>query len=419
MNEAARRPSPLPVIGCRARLAARVVAASTTADRNSALLAMAAAIEQAERDILDANARDLAASSAAAPLLDRLRLTDKRIAAMAEALREIAALPDPVGEITGLCYRPSGIQVGRMRVPLGVVGMIYEARPNVTVEAAALCLKSGNAVILRGGSDALASNRVLVRCLRQGLAETGVAEDAIQFIDSPDRALAVQLTQLDDSVDVIIPRGGRGLVETVCRNASVPVIRHLDGNCHVYVDAAADPVKAIDILANAKAQRPGTCNAAESLLIHMAAAETILPEAGAALGRLGVELRGCPRTRRYLPDAVPAEEADFTTEYLDLVASVKVVDDVDEAIAHINRYGSGHSDAIVTENMDTAWRFLREVDSGSVLVNASTRLADGGEYGLGAEIGISSNKLHVRGPVGLDGLTSQKWIVLGKGHVRH
>jgi glutamate-5-semialdehyde dehydrogenase len=337
---------------------------------------------------------------------------------MIEGLRQIAALPDPVGAITDLNYRPSGIQVGRMRVPLGVIGIIYESRPNVTADAAGLCLKSGNATVLRGGSEALGSNQAIAGCIRQGLAQAGLAEDGVQVVATTDRAAVGAMIAMPDSIDVIIPRGGKGLIERISREARVPVIKHLDGVCHVYIDAAADLDKAFRIAMNAKTQRYGTCNTMETLLVDAPVAEAILPRLGAALAEKGVELRGCPLTRDLLPDALPATEADWDTEYLAPILAIRVVDGLDAAMDHIARHGSAHTDAIVTEDYGRARRFLREVDSSSVMVNASTRFADGFEYGLGAEIGISTDKFHARGPVGLEGLTSVKFVVLGDGEVR-
>ncbi|RMG28345.1 MAG: glutamate-5-semialdehyde dehydrogenase [Gammaproteobacteria bacterium] len=408
-------------LGRRAREAARAMAAAPTGAKNRALEAMAAAIEQRREQLAAENAQDLEAGRARgldAALLDRLALTPERIAAMAEGLRQIAALPDPVGAITGLDYRPSGIQVGRMRVPLGVIGIIYESRPNVTADAAGLCLKAGNAAILRGGSEAIRSNRAIAACIREGLVAAGLPETAVQVVETTDRAAVGELLRMDTYVDVIVPRGGKGLIERVARESRVPVIKHLDGICHVYIDERADLDKAERIAVNAKTQRFGTCNTMETLLVHEAVAEAILPRLAERYAEFGVELRGCPRTREILPQAVPATEEDWYTEYLAPILSIRVVPDLDAAIAHIEHYGSHHTDAIVTEDYTRARRFLREVDSSSVMVNASTRFADGFEYGLGAEIGISTDKLHARGPVGLEGLTTQKFIVLGDGHVR-
>ncbi len=415
-------------LGRAARAAARVLARAETRAKDLALIRMAEAIERNAERLLAANARDLEAAHAqglSEALIDRLTLTAKGIAGMAEGLRQIAQLPDPVGGITDLNYRPSGIQVGRMRVPLGVIGIIYEARPNVTADAAGLCLKSGNAAILRGGSEALNSNRAIAACVREGLRAAGLPETAVQVVETADRAAVGLLITLKDYVDVIVPRGGKGLIERVSAEARVPVIKHLHGNCHVYVDDRADLDKAIRIVENAKTQRYGTCNTAEGLLVARGIADVALPAIGRMLAKHGVEMRCCPEAlallqRADLPGArlVPATEQDWSEEYLAPIIAVKVVAGLDEAIEHINTYGSHHTDAIVTEDYGRARRFLREVDSSSVMVNASTRFADGFEYGLGAEIGISTDKLHARGPVGLEGLTSQKWVVLGDGHVR-
>ena len=408
-------------VGRAAREASRATARASTEAKNNALLAMAQIIRERRDDLLSANARDLEAARAAgldAAMIDRLTLSAKGIETMAQGLEQVAALPDPVGEITDMKRRPSGIQVGKMRVPLGVFGIIYEARPNVTADAAALCLKSGNAAILRGGKEALCCNQAIAACVREGLRLAGLPESAVQVIETTDREVVDHLVAMPQYVDVIVPRGGKGLIERVSKSARVPVIKHLDGNCHVYIDADADAAKALRIVANAKTQRLGTCNTAESLLVARAVAETQLSEIAAMLQEKGVEIRGCAETLALVSDAKPATEADYYAEYLAAIISVKIVDGVDEAIAHINKYSSQHTDAIVTENYTAAMKFLREVDSASVMVNASTRFADGFEYGLGAEIGISTDKFHARGPVGLDGLTSQKWIVLGDGEVR-
>jgi glutamate-5-semialdehyde dehydrogenase len=351
-------------------------------------------------------------------MLDRLELNDARIETMAEGLRQIAQLPDPVGEISGLNYRPSGIQVGRMRVPLGVIGIIYESRPNVTADAAGLCLKSGNASILRGGSEAIHSNRAIAECIQTGLAQTGLPPEAVQVVETTDRAAVSELVRMKDYVDVIVPRGGKGLIERVSEEARVPVLKHLHGVCHVYIDDAADLDKAVKVAFNAKCQRYGTCNTMETLLVARSVAERVLPPLAKLYRDEGVELRGCERTRAILPGIKAASEDDWYAEYLAPILAVRVVENVDAAIDHIAQYSSQHTDSIVTENLSHARRFLREVDSSSVMVNASTRFADGFEYGLGAEIGISTDKIHARGPVGLEGLTSQKWIVLGDGHVR-
>ncbi|TAJ17837.1 MAG: glutamate-5-semialdehyde dehydrogenase [Rugosibacter sp.] len=408
-------------IGQAARDASHAVARASTNAKNTALLAMASAIRAQRDELLAANAADLAAAKAEgldAAMMDRLTLSEKGIEAMAQGLEQVAALPDPVGEITELRRRPSGIQVGKMRVPLGVVGIIYEARPNVTADATALCLKSGNAAILRGGKEAIRSNQAIAVCVKKGLAAAGLPETAIQVIETTDRAAVGYLIAMPEFVDVIVPRGGKSLIDRISQEARVPVIKHLDGNCHVYVDVAADPQKAIAIVENAKTQRLGTCNTAESLLIARPIAASLLPKIAAMLTARGIEIRGCDETRALVKEAKPASEEDYATEYLAAIISCKVVADIDEAIAHINKYSSAHTEAIVTENYTTALRFLREVDSASVMVNASTRFADGFEYGLGAEIGISTDKFHARGPVGLEGLTSQKWIVLGNGEVR-
>jgi glutamate-5-semialdehyde dehydrogenase len=408
-------------LGRQARAASRLMAKASTAAKNAALLAMAAEIRARSAELLAANAADVAEARARgleAAMLDRLTITAKSVETMAQGLEQVAALPDPIGEISDLKYRPSGIQVGKMRVPLGVVGIIYEARPNVTADAAALCLKSGNAAILRGGKEAIRCNQAIAACVRAGLAAAGLPETAVQVVETTDRAAVGHLVAMPEFVDVIVPRGGKGLIERISREAKVPVIKHLDGNCHVYVDESADPAKALKILENAKTQRLGTCNTAESLLVARPVAATLLPQLAAMLIAKGVEIRGCAETQALVPQARAATEEDYYTEYLAAIISCKVVADVDEAIAHINRYSSAHTEAIVTEDYTRAMRFLREVDSASVMVNASTRFADGFEYGLGAEIGISTDKFHARGPVGLEGLTSQKWIVFGNGEVR-
>ncbi len=408
-------------VGQAARRAARQIAMASSAAKNSALLAMAGRIRAECDTLLAANADDLAearANGLDAAMLDRLTLTAKGIESMAQGLEQVAALPDPVGEITDLKRRPSGIQVGKMRVPLGVVGIIYEARPNVTADAAALCLKSGNAAILRGGKEALRCNQAIAACVRAGLAAAGLPETAVQVIDTTDRAAVGLLVSMPEYVDVIVPRGGKGLIERIAQEARVPVIKHLDGNCHVYVDESADADMAVRIVENAKTQRLGTCNTTESLLIARPVAATLLPRIAAMLLAKDVEIRGCAETCALVPQAKAASEQDWSEEYLAAIIAVKVVAGVEEAIAHINKYSSQHTEAIVTENYSHALRFLREVDSSSVMVNASTRFADGFEYGLGAEIGISTDKFHARGPVGLEGLTSQKWIVLGNGEVR-
>ena len=408
-------------VGRRARAASAVIARAGTAEKNRALLGIAEAIDSRREALMQANAGDLErgrGKGLAAPLMDRLELTPGRIDGMIEGLRQVAALDDPVGEVTGLKYRPTGIQVGRMRVPLGVIGIIYESRPNVTCEAASLCLKSGNAAILRGGSEALHSNQAIAGCIREGLAGAGLDPQVVQVLDRPDREAVGCLITMPEYVDVIVPRGGKGLIERISRESRVPVIKHLDGNCHIYIDERADLDQSLEVTINAKTQRYGTCCTLESLLVAQAVAAEILPRLGAALGEHGVELRGCEATRMLLPAAGPASEEDWYQEYLAPILSIHIVAGLDDAIAHINRYGSQHTDSIMTRDHGRAQRFLREVDSSSVMVNASTRFADGFEYGLGAEIGISTDKLHARGPVGLEGLTSQKFVVLGDGHIR-
>ncbi len=408
-------------VGERARRASREMARAETAAKNSALEAIAADVERSADALAQANRLDLEAGTRAgldAAMLDRLTLDTRRIAALAQGLREIAALPDPVGEISRLSYRPSGIQVGRMRVPLGVIGIIYESRPNVTGDAAGLCLKSGNAAILRGGSEALHSNQAIAACIHRGLVDAGLPSDAVQVLETADRAAVGELVRMQQYVDVIVPRGGKGLIERISREATIPVIKHLHGVCHVYIDDKADLDKAIRVSFNAKTQRYGTCNTMETLLVARDVAERVLPVLGAMYRDEGVELRGCPATCRILSWAKPATEDDWYEEYLAPILAIRVVAGVDDAIEHIAKYGSQHTDAIVTEDISRARRFLREVDSSSVMVNASTRFADGFEYGLGAEIGISTDKLHARGPVGLEGLTSQKFVVFGDGHIR-
>ncbi|MDX5440653.1 MAG: glutamate-5-semialdehyde dehydrogenase [Alteromonadaceae bacterium] len=408
-------------LGQQARAAAREVARSTTAVRNQALLATARALSAARTELVRANQKDLEAGRANGlddAMLDRLELTEARIDTMIEGLQQVAGLPDPVGEITDMTYRPSGIQVGKMRVPLGVIGIIYESRPNVTVEAASLCLKSGNATILRGGSEAIHSNQAIAACLATGLAEAGLPETAVQVVATTDRAAVGELITMPQYVDVIVPRGGKGLIERISRDARVPVIKHLDGVCHVYIDSHADPEKALKVAVNAKTHRYGTCNTMETLLVDEEIADDLLPLLAQELFAKGVELRGCERTRAVLPDVIAATEEDWHAEYLAPILAVRVVAGLDAAIDHINRYSSQHTESIITENYTRARRFLTEVDSSSVMVNASTRFADGFEYGLGAEIGISTDKLHARGPVGLEGLTSQKYVVFGDGHIR-
>ncbi|SHF05206.1 glutamate-5-semialdehyde dehydrogenase [Microbulbifer donghaiensis] len=408
-------------MGHAARAAARLMARADTATKNSALKAIAAQLDARRDEVVAANARDMQAgrdNGLDAALLDRLELNDERIDGMIEGLHQIAELPDPVGEIEDLKYRPSGIQVGKMRVPLGVIGIIYESRPNVTIDAASLCLKSGNATILRGGSEALHSNGAIAACIAAGLKEEGLPETAVQVVDTTDRAAVGALISMPEYVDVIVPRGGTGLIERVSREARVPVIKHLHGVCHVYIDDRADLDKAFNIALNAKTHRYGVCNAMESLLVAEAVAADILPRLAAAYREKDVELRGCEQTRKILPDCHVASDSDWSEEYLAPILSIRVVADMDDALDHIARYGSGHTESIVTGDYSRARRFLAEVDASSVMVNASTRFADGFEYGLGAEIGISTDKIHARGPVGLEGLTSQKWIVLGDGHIR-
>ena len=408
-------------LGENARDAARLIAKADTNLKNQALLAMADAIDGNRPALREANLLDLENgrnNGLDDAMLDRLELTDARIDTMIEGLRQVASLPDPVGAITDMKYLPSGIQVGKMRVPLGVIGIIYESRPNVTVEAASLCLKSGNATILRGGSEAINSNQAVAACIQQGLKAAGLPESAVQVVETTDREAVGQMITMPEYVDVIVPRGGKGLIERISRDAKVTVIKHLDGICHVYIDENADKGKAINVALNAKTHRYGTCNTMETLLVHAAVAAEILPELAERYQAVGVELRGCERTRELVPYALEATAEDWVTEYLAPVLAVKLVDSMDEAILHINRYGSHHTDSIITENYTKSRAFLREVDSSSVMVNASTRFADGFEYGLGAEIGISTDKIHARGPVGLDGLTSEKYVVLGDGHIR-
>ena len=431
MNDIACRavndiPAYMQGLGAAAQKAARVLAAVGTHEKNAALLAAADEIEKNVAGILAANVNDVARARDAgndAAFVDRLTLSEKSIVGMADGLREVAALADPVGGISGLNFRPSGIQVGKMRVPLGVIGMIYESRPNVTADAAALCLKSGNACILRGGSEALESNRAIHRCLATGLRAAGLPEASVQLIDTTDRAAVGEMLQMKGVIDVIIPRGGKSLTARIADESRVPVIKHLDGICHVYIDDKADTDKAVRIADNAKTQRYSPCNTMETLLVAEAIADKVLPLIGRIYADKGVEMRCNPQSRSILEAAgltgiKNASEEDFHTEYLAPIVSISTVPGIDEAIAHIAKYGSQHTDAIVTEDHSRAMRFLREVDSSSVVVNASTRFADGFEYGLGAEIGISTDKLHARGPVGLEGLTSQKWIVLGSGQVR-
>jgi glutamate-5-semialdehyde dehydrogenase len=412
-------------VGQGAREASRAIGRASTGQKNQALVAIADRISEQADVLKEANALDLAAGKEKgldAALLDRLELTDDRIHSMAEGLRQIASLPDPVGVISNMAYRPSGIQVGKMRVPLGVIGIIYESRPNVTADAAGLCLKSGNAVILRGGSEAIHSNQAIAKCIKHGLEVAGLPADVVQVIETTDRAAVGELLRLKDSVDVIIPRGGKSLIERISNESEVPVIKHLDGICHVYIDDEADKKKALDVAFNSKTQRYGTCNTMETLLVADSVASDILPELARMYVDAGVELRGDDRSQSLLKshdiDVITAVEDDWATEYLAPILSIKVVADIDAAIRHINQYSSQHTESIITESYTRSRRFLREVDSSSVMVNASTRFADGFEYGLGAEIGISTDKLHARGPVGLEGLTSQKYVVLGDGHIR-
>ena len=408
-------------LGQQARAASQDINKAATGQKNAALSAMAAEIDERRDELVRANQQDLEAGREKgldAALMDRLELTQPRIDTMIEGLRQVAALPDPVGEIADMKYRPSGIQVGRMRVPLGVIGIIYESRPNVTCEAASLCLKSGNATILRGGSEALHSNQAIAACIRTGLEAAGLNPHAVQVLDRTDREAVGELITMPEYVDVIVPRGGKGLIERISKDARVPVIKHLDGNCHVYIDDKADLGKSVTVVENAKTQRYGTCCTMESLLVAAEVAGQVLPELAERLRAHKVEMRGCEQVCELIDDAMAATEEDWEMEYLAPIVSMKVVSDLDEAIAHINRYSSQHTDSIMTEDINRAQRFLREVDSSSVMVNASTRFADGFEYGLGAEIGISTDKLHARGPVGLEGLTSLKFIVLGDGHIR-
>lgn len=409
-------------LGQQARDAARLIAKAATGTKNEALLAMADAIDNSRDALQSANQKDLdngRANGLDDAMLDRLELTPARIDTMIEGLRQVAGLPDPVGAITDLKYRPTGIQVGKMRVPLGVIGIIYESRPNVTVEAASLCLKSGNATILRGGSEAINSNQAVAECIKTGLTAVGLPETAVQVVETTDRAAVGQMITMPEYVDVIVPRGGKGLIERISADAKVTVIKHLDGICHVYIDSDADKAKAVNVAINAKTHRYGTCNTMETLLVNRSVAAEVLPELAERYQAIGVELRGCDATRELLPYINEATEEDWSTEYLAPILSIKLVDDMAEAIRHINKYGSHHTDSIITENYTKSRAFLLEVDSSSVMVNASTRFADGFEYGLGAEIGISTDKIHARGPVGLDGLTSEKYVVLGDGHIRN
>jgi glutamate-5-semialdehyde dehydrogenase len=408
-------------VGQQAVTACRVLAGAKTGDKNQALYQIADAIIAGSTLLIEENTKDLdngRNNNLDTALLDRLELTPTRIEAMADGLRQVASLPDPVGEIENLAYQPSGIQVGKMRVPLGVIGIIYESRPNVTADAAALCLKSGNACILRGGSEAVFSNQAIARCIVQGLSKAGLPKTCVQVVETTDREAVGHLIQMQNYVDVIIPRGGKGLIERISRDARIPVIKHLDGNCHVYIDDIADRDKAIAIAVNSKTQRYGVCNAMETLLVARSIANEILPALAAQFLDKGVELRGCPVTCSLVSECAPATEQDWETEYLAPILAIRVVDTMNEAIQHIHQYSSAHTESIITEDYSKARQFLREVDSSSVMVNTSTRFADGFEYGLGAEIGISTDKLHARGPVGLEGLTTQKFIVLGDGHIR-
>jgi len=408
-------------VGRRARAASREVARADTAAKNRALVAAAKAVRRDAKTLLAANAEDVKSAKAAgkdAAFIDRLTLTGKSIEAMAEGLEQVAKLPDPVGSISELKEQPSGIKVGRMRVPLGVIGIVYESRPNVTADAAALCLKAGNACILRGGSEAVRSNLAVAACVHEGLRAAGLPEDAVQVVETADRAAVGQLLSMNEYVDIIVPRGGKDLIERVMRESRIPMIKHLDGVCHVYIDDRADVDKAIRIADNAKTQRYGVCNAMETLLVNESIAPKVLPRLAKIYTDKGVELRGDEKSRALVSDMKSATEQDWYTEFLAPILAVRVVKDLDAAIEHISKYGSQHTDAIVTEDEARAKRFLREVDSSSVLVNASTRFADGFEYGLGAEIGISTDKLHARGPVGLEGLTSQKYVVFGSGQIR-
>jgi len=408
-------------LGRQAKVAGRAVSRADSGKKNAALFAIAEQLASQTAFLAEENAKDLQAGKEKgldAALLDRLELTPGRIQAMIDGLKEVAALPDPVGEISNLNYRPSGIQVGKMRVPLGVIGIIYESRPNVTIDAAALCLKSGNACILRGGSESINSNKAIASCIAKGLVDAGLPVEAVQVVETTDRTAVGELITLSDYVDVIVPRGGKSLIARISKEATIAVIKHLDGICHVYIDDHADLEKAVNIAVNAKTHRYGVCNAMETLLVAESVATAVLPELAAEYKAAGVELRGCLKTCSIVPDCIRATEDDWATEYLAPVLSIKVVADIDEAMVHINEFSSGHTESIITENYTLARRFIREVDSSSVMVNASTRFADGFEYGLGAEIGISTDKLHARGPVGLEGLTSLKYVVLGDGHIR-
>ena len=408
-------------VGKDARAASRHIASADSNRKSRALSAIAAAIRDSREDLQVQNKKDMdagASSNLSAALLDRLELNSARIDSMANGLDQIARLPDPVGEITDLKYQPSGLQIGKMRVPLGVIGIIYESRPNVTADAAAICLKAGNAAILRGGSEALHSNQAIARCIAHGLQEAQLPENVVQVIDTTDRRAVVELIQMQDYVDVIVPRGGKGLVERISNDARVPVIKHLEGLCHVYIDCYADKQKAIDVAYNAKTYRYGICGAMETLLVAVDRVDLVLPSLFEKFQAKGVEIRGCQKTCEQFPFVVAATAEDWATEYLAPIVSVRIVDDINMAIAHIEQYGSRHTDAIITENLSHSQQFMREVDSSSVMVNAATCFADGFEYGLGAEIGISTDRLHVRGPVGVEGLTTQKYVVIGDGTTR-
>ena len=408
-------------VGQNARVASRAIAAADSSSKSRTLNEIATAIRDSRDSLQTENQKDMSAgaeSGLSDALLDRLELTPARLDSMADGLDQIARLPDPVGEITDLKFQPSGLQIGKMRVPLGVIGIIYESRPNVTADAAAICLKAGNAAILRGGSEALHSNQAIARCINHGLQQTKLPVNAVQVIDTTDRRAVLELIQMRDYVDVIVPRGGKGLVERISSDARVPVIKHLEGLCHVYIDKFADPQKAIDVAFNAKTYRYGICGSMETLLLADSIAASVLPQLCEKYLEIGVEIRGCEKTCQMIPAATSATEEDWSTEYLAPIISVRIVDDIDSAIAHIEHYGSHHTDAIITENLSRSQQFIREVDSSSVMVNASTCFADGFEYGLGAEIGISTDRLHVRGPVGVEGLTTQKFIVFGDGTTR-
>ena len=408
-------------LGIAARGSSRVLARAGTALKNNALLAIASRLNDSRHNLLAANAVDMEngrANGLDAALLDRLELNDERIDGMIEGLKQVAALQDPIGEITDMGFRPSGIQLGKMRVPLGVIGIIYESRPNVTIDAASLCLKSGNATILRGGSEAILSNQAIAACIAHGLADAGLPETAVQVVNTTDRDAVGELITMSNHVDVIVPRGGKSLIERISADARVPVIKHLDGNCHIYIDDQADLKKALAIADNAKTHRYGVCNAMESLLIAEPVADRILPELAKIYSEKNVEMRGCQKARDIIESIIEATEQDWGEEYLAPVISIKIVSGIDEAIAHITKYSSQHTESIVTEDFNRGRRFIAEVDSSSVMINASTRFADGFEYGLGAEIGISTDKIHARGPVGLEGLTSQKWVVFGDGQIR-